>query len=140
MSESAVRFLSVKNVLSIHADTIAEEGGSAGLRDPGLLESAVAMPQATFEGAYLHSGLAAMAAAYLFHLCRNHAFIDGNKRAAAFSTVIFLALNGVLDDALPPEPELERRTLAVARGEMSKTEITVWLQSLLPAENSIRVE
>jgi death-on-curing protein len=130
MRERPVRFLSVENVLAIHADTIAEEGGSAGVRDRGLLESAVAMPQATFEGVSLHSGLAAMAAAYLFHLCQNHAFVDGNKRAAAFSTVLFLALNGVPDDALPPETELERRTLAVARGEMTKTEVTLWLQSL----------
>jgi len=131
MRERSIRFLSVENVLAIHADTIAEEGGRAGIREIGLLESAVAMPQATYEGAYLHSGLAAMAAAYLFHLCQNHAFVDGNKRAAAFSTVLFLALNGIPDDALPPEAELEHRTLAVARGEMSKTDITLWLESLL---------
>jgi len=131
MRERSVRFLSVENVLAIHADTIAEEGGGTGIRELGLLESAVAMPQATYEGAYLHPDLAAMAAAYLFHLCQNHAFVDGNKRVAAFSTVLFLALNGVTDDALPPETELEHRTLAVARGEMTKTDITLWLQSLL---------
>lgn len=130
MRERPVRFLSVGNVLSIHADTIAQEGGSAGVRDIGLLESAVAMPQATFEGVYLHPGLAGKAAAYLFHLCRNHAFVDGNKRAAAFSTVLFLALNGMPDDALPLESELEHVTLAVARGEMAKADITLWLQSL----------
>ncbi len=130
MKERPVRFLSVANVLAIHADTIVEEGGSAGVRDIGLLESAVAMPQATYEGDYLHPGIAAMAAAYLFHLCQNHAFVDGNKRTAAFSTVLFLALNGIPDDALPPESDLEHRTLAVARGDMSKTDITLWLQSL----------
>jgi death-on-curing protein len=130
MSERSVRFLSVENILVIHADTIAEEGGSAGLRDIGLLESAVAMPQATFEGAFLHRGLAAMAAAYLFHICQNHAFVDGNKRAAAFSTVLFLAFNGIPDDALPPETELEHMTLAVACGEMTKTDVNLWLQSL----------
>jgi death-on-curing protein len=130
VKERSVRFLSIANVLAIHADTIAEEGGSAGVRDIGLLESAVAMPQATYEGAYLHPGVAAMAAAYLFHLCQNHAFLDGNKRTAAFSTVLFLALNGIPDDVLPPESELEHRTLAVARGDMSKTDITLWLQSL----------
>ena len=130
MRERPVRFLSVANVLAIHADTIAEEGGSAGVRDIGLLESAVAMPQATYEGAYLHHGIAAMAAAYLFHLCQNHAFVDGNKRTAAFSTVLFLALNGIPDNALPPESELEHTTLAVARGAMSKTDMTLWLQSL----------
>jgi death-on-curing protein len=130
MTERPIRFLSVENVLSIHADTIAEEGGKAGVRDVGLLESAVAMPQATYEGAYLHPGLAAMAAAYLFHLCQNHAFIDGNKRAAAFSSVLFLALNGVPDDALPLESELEHVTMTVARGDMTKAEVTVWMQSL----------
>jgi death-on-curing protein len=131
MREGPVRFLSVENVLAIHANTIAEEGGSAGVRDIGLLESAVAMPQATFEGVSLHPGLAAMAAAYLFHLCQNHAFVDGNKRAAAFSTVLFLALNGIPDDALPPESDLEQVTLSVARGEMTKTDLTFWLQSLI---------
>jgi death-on-curing protein len=131
MREGPVRFLSVENVLAIHANTIAEEGGSAGVRDIGLLESAVAMPQATFEGVSLHPGLVAMAAAYLFHLCQNHAFVDGNKRAAAFSTVLFLALNGIPDDALPPESDLEQVTLSVARGEMTKTDLTFWLQSLI---------
>lgn len=131
MSGRPVRFLSVANVLSIHADTIAEEGGSAGVRDIGLLESAVAMPQATYDGAYLHPSLVAMAAAYLFHLCQNHAFVDGNKRAAAFSTLLFLAFNGIPDDALPQESELERMTLAVACGELSKPGITLWLQSLM---------
>lgn len=123
-----IRFLSVANVLAIHANTIAEEGGSPGLRDPGLLESAIAMPQATFEGAYLHSDLAAMAAAYLFHLCQNHAFVDGNKRAGAFSSVLFLALNGVPDDLLPPETELEQVTLQIACGETTKTETILWFQ------------
>ena len=131
MRDRPIRFLSVENILVLHADTIAEEGGDAGLRAIGLLESAVAMPQATFEGAYLHRGLAAMAAASLFHICQNDAFVDGNKRAAAFSTVLFLAFNGVPDDALPPETEWEHMTLAVACGEMTKTDVTLWLQSLL---------
>ena len=137
MTARPIRFLSVENVLRIHANTIAEEGGSAGVRDIGLLESAVAMPQATFEGVYLHPGLAAMAAAYLFHLCQNHAFVDGNKRAAAFSTVLFLALNEIPDDALPSETELERVTLEVARGERTKTEVTRWLQSLSIDKNHL---
>jgi death-on-curing protein len=137
MTARPIRFLSVDNVLRIHADTIVEEGGSAGVREIGLLESAVAMPQATYEGTYLHTGLAAMAAGYLFHLCQNHAFVDGNKRAAAFSTVLFLALNGIPDDALPPETELERITLEVACGERTKTEVTRWLQSLSIDENHL---
>lgn len=123
-----IRFLSVENIVAIHADTIAHEGGSPGVRDWGLLESAVAMPQSTFAGAYLHSGLAEMAAAYLFHICQNHAFVDGNKRTAAFAAVLFLALNGITDAQLPPEEELERLTLALAAGELHKSEVIVWFQ------------
>lgn len=130
MTSNPIRFLSLDNVLHIHTDTIVEEGGSPGVRDMGLLESALAMPQASFSGEYLHPGLAAKAAAYLFHLCQNHPFIDGNKRAAAFSAVLFLALNGIPDESLPSEAELERVTFAVASSEMIKEEVTAWLRGL----------
>lgn len=130
MSEPSIRFLSLNNVLKIHANTIMEEGGSPGIRDVGLLEFAVAMPQSTYAGEYLHDGLPEMAAAYLFHLCQNHAFIDGNKRPAAFATVLFLALNGVADEALPPETDLEQVTLAVASSTMTKREVINWLRAL----------
>lgn len=126
-----IRFLSVENVLAIHQDTIDNEGGRPGIRDVGLLESAVAMPQSQFSGQYLHSGLAAMAAAYLFHLCQNHAFIDGNKRTAAFACLLFLYLNGVAEDALPRPEELERITLSVASSELDKSQLTEWLQQAL---------
>jgi death-on-curing protein len=75
--------LSLDEVLEIHEQQIERYGGSAGLRDAAGLESAVAMPQATFGGEFLHTSIPAMAAAYLFHLCQNHPFIDGNKRAGA---------------------------------------------------------
>jgi death on curing protein len=75
-------FLSLDEVLEIH-EQIERYGGSGGLRDPAGLESAVATPQATFGGEFLHTSIAAMAAAYLFHLCQNHAFIDGNERVGA---------------------------------------------------------
>ena len=75
-----VVFLSVAEVLRIHRRIIADFGGEDGLRDRGLLESAVAMPHAMFDGAFLHPDLATMAAAYHFHLCANHPFVDGNKR------------------------------------------------------------
>ena len=131
MSDASVRFLSVENVRRIHADTIAHEGGSAGVRDLGLLESAVAMPQASFGGEYLHESLPSMAAAYLYHLCQNHPFVDGNKRAAAFSCVLFLSLNGTQDNALPEQGDLERATLSVASGEMMKADLTRWLRSVV---------
>jgi|SRR5215472_3210639 len=86
-------FLSLDEVLEIHQQQIERYGGSTGLRDAGALESAVATPQATFGGEFLHKSIPAMAAAYLFHLCQNHPFIDGNKRAGANAAVTFLLMN-----------------------------------------------
>jgi death-on-curing protein len=127
MNRESIRFLSLQNVIHIHEDTLAHEGGMPGLRDEGLLASAVEMPQAAFAGEFLHESLAAMAAAYLYHLCQNHPFADGNKRTAAFSTVVFLASNGFPDEILPHEDEMEEVTWRVARSEMSKQELTDWL-------------
>ena len=74
--------MTVEHVLDVHRRMILEFGGDPSLRDSGLLESDVMMPAAQFGGRFLHDGIAAMAAAYLFHLCRNHPFVDGNGRAA----------------------------------------------------------
>lgn len=126
------RFLSSENLLYMHENVINNEGGTHGLRDIHLLESAAAMPHATMFGAYLHEDLAAMAAAYLFHLSQNHAFLDGNKRVAAFSSLAFLAMNGAADEELPDKNEMERVTLAVASGQMSKEAVTVWMRKALP--------
>ena len=97
-------FLEVEDVLQIHADQIERYGGLSGLRDLGLLSSAVSMPRATYAGEFLHGDLFAMAAAYLFHITRNHPFLDGNKRTGAASALVFLDLHGVAvtadDDAL----------------------------------------
>lgn len=127
---NSIRFLSVDDVLAIHENTIALDGGSPGLRDPGLLESAVLMPQQQFGGRFLHEGLAAMAAAYLFHVAQNHASNDGNKRAAVLSALVFLQVNGVRE--LPDPEELEKTTLAVAASEMSKGDLTAWMRERLP--------
>ena len=121
-----IRFLSDDDVLFIHEDTIKHEGGKAGLRDPGLLESAVMMPQQQIGGAYLHPTLAAMAAAYLFHIAQNHSFHDGNKRAATMAAVVFLDVNGARK--LPPQKGLEKITMSVADGETSKAELTEWME------------
>src|SRR5271168_3665113 len=86
-------FLSLDEVLEIHEQQIERYGGAAGLRDSSGLESAVATPQATFGGEFLHTSIPAMAAAYLFHLCQNHAFIDGNKRVGANAAITFLLMN-----------------------------------------------
>ena len=121
-----MRFLSVQDVLAIQEDTIRHEGGLPGLRDAGLLESAVLMPQQRFGGEYLHSDLPEMAAAYLFHLCRNHAFLDGNKRVAALAALIFLRVNGA--ETLPEPEALEGVTLEGASGARGKAELTEWLR------------
>lgn len=120
-------FLSVEDVLLLHVDTIDVDGGSHGVRDHGLLDAAVAMPRQQFGGAYLHEGMAAMAAAYLFHIAQNHPFVDGNKRAAVMSALAFLSANGVELTMVPSD--LEAITLKVAAGDMAKEKLTSWLRS-----------
>lgn len=122
-----IRFLSLEEVIDLHQDAIAEYGGDPGIRDSGLLESAIAQPMAMFAGEYLHSDLAEMAAAYLFHLAMNHAFVDGNKRIAAYAAGVFLDLNGA--ELLIENDALEELVLAVARGQMQKPEIAQCLRS-----------
>jgi death-on-curing protein len=122
-----IAFLTLDEVIAIHRDQIARYGGSFGVRDWGLLRSAVAMPKATFSGRYLHTDLHEMAAAYLFHVARNHPFIDGNKRVAAVATDVFLALNGVRLTA--SEDQFAELVHATARGEVSKSGIAEFLRS-----------
>src|SRR5437879_5621549 len=91
----ATDFLTVADILGLHERLIEVYGGQPGVRDHGLLESAVAMPQFTFGGAPLHDDIFSMAAAYLFHIVKNHPFLDGNKRAGTAAAIVFLELNGV---------------------------------------------
>jgi|ERR1017187_5637550 death-on-curing protein len=115
-------FLALDQVLEIHAQQIELYGGSDGVRDPAGLESAVATPMATFGGQFLHSTIPSMAAAYLFHICQNHAFVDGNKRTGANAAITFLLINDwELDFS---EDELVDLVLSVASGEMSKSAVT----------------
>ena len=116
-----VVFLSVEDVLAIHRRVIEEFGGDIGLRDRGLLESAVAMPQSTFGGEDLHAGVAEKAAAYHFHLCANHPFIDGNKRVAVAASEVFLLINGL--ELSASDDEIEELTLDVARSRLSKDQV-----------------
>lgn len=111
-------FLSVEIVLQFHARVVEEFGGDPGLRDRGLLESAVAMPQSTFAGEYLHASFAEKAAAYHYHLCSNHPFFDGNKRVAVATSEVFLLSNGY--ELTASDDELEEMTLDVARGQLPK--------------------
>lgn len=91
----SVEFLDVADVMAFHATQLARYGGLEGVRDAGLLASAVAMPRATFDGEFLHDGVFSMAAAYAFHIAENQPFVDGNKRAALMAALVFLELNGV---------------------------------------------
>ena len=122
-------FLSVGDVIQIQENTIEVDGGIAGLRDPGLLESAVTMPQQQFGGEYLHPGLIDMATAYMFHIAMNHPFRDGNKRAAVLSALVFLDVNGIKN--FPDPKELEDITMQLAAGTLSKEALNNWLHEKL---------
>ena len=119
-------FLTLDEVLGIHADQIRRYGGRLGLRDLGLLQSALAMPETTFEGEFLHGTVFEMAAAYLFHLARNHPFVDGNKRTALMSSLVFLGLNGRRLEAEPRA--LYELVDGVAAGSVDKAEVSVFLR------------
>jgi death-on-curing protein len=119
-------FLGLDEIIEIHRDQIERYGGRPGIRDMGLLQSAVAMPQASFGGKYLHTDLFEMAAAYLFHIVRNHPFVDGNKRAGTAAALVFLALNGKA--VRVTNTALVRTVLSVARGETGKSGIAEFLR------------
>ena len=128
MKQSVV-FLSVEDVLLIHNRMIENFGGDTGLRDRGLLESAVAMPQSTFGGDDLHPGLAGKAAAYHFHLCSNHPFVDGNKRVAVAVSEVFLLVNGY--ELLAKDDKIEALTRGVAEGQLSKDQVIAFFDEFL---------
>lgn len=118
----------MSEVLLILQDQIRRYGGAYGVRDPDLLSSALAMPSSTFEGRFLHEDLYDQAAAYAFHICQNHPFIDGNKRVALASALVFLSLNGIeLDD---PKIDLYRLIMDVSGKGKGKTEIAAGFRRL----------
>jgi death-on-curing protein len=119
-------FLTLDEVLGIHADQIRRYGGSPGLRDLGLMKSALGMPETTFEGEFLHGTLFEKAAAYLFHIARNHPFVDGNKRTALMCALVFLGLNGQHLEACPKV--LFELVDGVAAGSVEKAEVAVCLR------------
>jgi len=124
----------VEAVIAIHAEVLAAHGGLPGLRDRGLLESAVAAPQASFGGKPLINNPIAIAAAYLFYLCRNHPFADGNKRTALATALVFLQANGRLPDPGVPQRELadwELLVVEVAESKLDREQTTQRLRKLL---------
>ena len=121
----------VAAVKAIHREVLAAHGGSAGLRDESLLESAVAAPQATMMGQPLLSDPLEIAAAYLFYLCQNHPFVDGNKRTALATCLVFLSENGLLPDEELDADAWEALTLGVAAGELDREQATKTLRKLV---------
>jgi death-on-curing protein len=124
--------LTVEMVREIHAETIKQFGGSDGIRETALLESAVSAPQASVGGKSPYRDVAEVAAAYLFYLCRNHPFIDGNKRTALGACIVFLRINGI--EPKPDGPEWEKLTMAVAASAIDRDETTRRLRKLLPKQ------
>ena len=124
----AIFFLNLDDVLHIHQNQITLYGGDPAVRDMGLLASAIAQPQASYAGEFLHKDLFEMAAAYLFHIVKNHPFVDGNKRTGAVSALAFLDLNEV--EVQADEQRLFDTTLAVAQGHMGKPEVARFFQEI----------
>lgn len=119
-------FLALDDVLAIHADQIRRYGGRPGLRDLGLLQSALAMPETTFGEEFLHPSLFEKAAAYLFHIARNHPFSDGNERTALMTALVFLGLNG---QRLRADADaLYVLVAGVAAGNVDKAEVSVFFR------------
>ena len=121
----------VSAVKAIHAEVLAAHGGMAGLRDEALLESAVAAPQATMFGKPLLEDPIEVASAYLFYLCNNHPFMDGNKRVALATCLVFLSENGLLPTEQLDPDTWERLTLDVASGQLDRAETAARLRTLL---------
>lgn len=121
--------LDVEIVLEIHDEAITQFGGSRGIRDQALLESAIAATQASFGGVSPFIDVIDVAGAYLYYLCCNHPFLDGNKRVALGACLVFLRLNGFTP--APDSQEWENLTLAVAAGALSREEVTQRLRALV---------
>ena len=120
-------FLTLNHVLTLHEMQLAAFGGPAGTRDLGLLESAMGNVEATFGGEYLHATLFEMAAAYLYGICRNHPFVDGNKRTAAAAALTFLEANHV--ELQATEDELYDLVIGVAEGRIGKDVVAAFFET-----------
>jgi death-on-curing protein len=123
-------WLDVEILIDLHAEQLALYGGPDGIRDQGILESALGRPVNKF--AYRETDIAALAAAYAFGIARNHPFVDGNKRAAFGAMIVFLGLNGI-DFLVPPE-NATAMILALAAGEVNEDGLTRWIRDNWPSE------
>lgn len=121
--------LSIDTIREIHAEAISQFGGLDGVRDENLLASAVLTPQSTFGGKSPYADLVEVAAAYLFYICKNHPFLDGNKRTAMMAAIVLLRLNGI--EPKPDSQQWERLMLDVASSKITRDETTRRLRKLL---------
>jgi death-on-curing protein len=122
-----ITFIPKELILYFHDRLIQDYGGAYGIRDEKLMDSAIEQPKATYGGRFLHDTLIKMAAAYGYHLCNNHPFIDGNKRIALVAMDIFLQINGI--EIVASEKETYKTMIKLSSGELSKTDLTNWLHS-----------
>ncbi len=129
-----VTFLTLAEAVEIHNDMVGKYGGTAGVRDYGLLQAALSVPSATFDGRFLHESIFDMAAAYLYHVCNNHPFLDGNKRTALACALVFLDTNGIVVE--DPEGVLFQVAMKVAAGQLDKPAIAAELERLSRPETS----
>ena len=123
----AVRFLPAELVMMIHSDLLQRYGGKTGLRDIGLLQSSLAQPKVTVGRKFVHKWVFDKAAAYGFHLCRNHPFIDGNKRVAFVVMDLFLQRNDW--EIVANEEEAYSLMIDLSSGHVSKPELSSWLKN-----------
>lgn len=121
-----IRFLNKKTILAFHKDQVETYGGSQGIRDEGLLESALSQPQVSFGGEYIHKSIFEMAAAYGFHICQNHPFYDGNKRTALIAMYTFLYVNGYRLQA--DKKSLFAIVIDLASGKVEKKDLAEYLK------------
>lgn len=121
-----IKFLNKETLLAFHEDQVRMYGGKQGIRDEGLLESALAQPEASFGGEYVHKTIYGMAAAYGFHICQNHPFYDGNKRTALIAMYTFLFVNGYRLQA--DKKSLYAIVIDLASGNVEKKELAAYLE------------
>ena len=120
-------FLSLDDILESYQNQIETYGGIHGIRDIGLLESAIAQPEAIFGGQYLHADIFEMDAAYLYHLVMNHPFVDGNKRVGLEASLIFLEIND--ENLIADDDKLVDLVLKTTAGQVGKREIAEFFRS-----------
>jgi len=126
--------LSIDIVREIHAEAIRQFGGLNGVRDDNLLASAVLTPQSSFRGKSPYADIVEIAAAYLFYICKNHPFVDGNKRTAMMAAIVLLRLNGI--EPKPDSEQWERLMFDVASSTINRDETTLRLRKLLKKSRS----